>query len=122
MGEKQREPELFMEGGVTTPGKQDGAYHICMSFSPGTSKWNKIEHKMFSYITRNWCGRPLISHEVIINLVANTRTGNGLNIRAELDSGHYEIRKKASDEELQTIKLKHTRFHGDWSYSISTNI
>jgi hypothetical protein len=70
-------------------------------FPPGTSKWNKIEHKMFSYITQNWRGRPLISHEVIINLIANTSTGSGLKIKAELDSGRYETGKKVSDEELQ---------------------
>jgi hypothetical protein len=95
--------------------------YVC-HFPPGTSKWNKIEHKKFSYITQNWHGRPLISHEVIINLIANTRTGKGLSIKAELDSGHYETGKKVSDEELKTIKLRHARFHGDWNYSISPNI
>jgi hypothetical protein len=94
--------------------------YVC-HFPPGTSKWNKIEHKMFSYITRNWRGRPLISHEVIINLIANTRTGNGLNIRAELDSGDYPTGKKISDEELERIKLHHSSFHGDWNYSIFPN-
>jgi hypothetical protein len=91
-------------------------------FPPGTSKWNKIEHKMFSFITQNWRGRPLISHEVIINLIANTSTRSGLKIRAELDAGHYETGKKVSDEELRKIKLKHAPFHGDWNYSISPNV
>jgi hypothetical protein len=90
-------------------------------FPPGTSKWNKIEHKMFSYITQNWRGRPLISHEVIINLIANTSTGSGLRRKAELDSGHYETGKKVSDDELQKIKLKRALFHGDWNYTISPN-
>jgi hypothetical protein len=91
-------------------------------FPPGTSKWNKIEHRMFSYITQNWRGRPLISHEIVINLIANTSTRGGLKIRAELDTGHYETGKKVSDEELKKIKLKHAKFHGDWNYSISPNI
>jgi hypothetical protein len=91
-------------------------------FPPGTSKWNKIEHKMFSYITQNWRGRPLISHEVVINLIANTSTRSGLKIRAELDTGHYETGKKVSDEELEKIKIKHAIFHGDWNYVISPNI
>jgi hypothetical protein len=88
-------------------------------FPPGTSKWNKIEHKMFSYITQNWRGRPLISHEVIIQLIANTKTRNGLRILAGLDSGHYETGKKISDEEMKTIILKQASFHSDWNYSIS---
>jgi hypothetical protein len=95
--------------------------YVC-HFPPGTGKWNKIEHKMFSYITQNWRGRPLISHEVVINLIANTKTRTGLKIRAGLDSGHYETGKKVSDEELEKIKLRHAQFHGDWNYSISPNI
>jgi hypothetical protein len=91
-------------------------------FPPGTSKWNKIEHKMFSYITQNWHGRPLISHEVVINLIANTTAKGGLTIKAALDNGHYETGKKVSDEELKKIKLKHAPFHGDWNYSISPNV
>jgi hypothetical protein len=88
-------------------------------FPPGTSKWNKIEHKMFSCITQNWRGRPLISHEVIIQLIAHTKNRNGLKIRAGLDSGHYETGKKISDEEMEKINLKQSLFHGDWNYSIS---
>jgi hypothetical protein len=95
--------------------------HVC-HFPPGTSKWNKIEHRMFSYITQNWRGRPLISHEVIINLIANTKTRGGLKIMAGLDTGHYETGKKVSDEKLRKIKLKQSSFHGDWNYSISPYI
>ena len=95
--------------------------YVC-HFPPGTSKWNKIEHKMFSYITQNWRGRPLISHEVVINLIANTKTKGGLRIRAELDNGHYETGKKVSDEELEKIKLRKAWFHGDWNYSISPTL
>jgi hypothetical protein len=77
---------------------------------------------MFSYITQNWRGRPLTSHEVVINLIADTSARNGLTIKAELDTGHYETGKKASDEELGRIKIKHAKFHGDWNYSISPSV
>jgi transposase len=87
-------------------------------FPPGTSKWNKIEHRMFSYITQNWRGRPLVSHEVIINLIANTTTKTGLKIKAKLDSGIYQTGQKISDDELGLIKIKVKSFHGDWNYTI----
>jgi hypothetical protein len=88
-------------------------------FPPGTSKWNKIEHRMFSHITQNWRGRPLVSHEVIVNLIAATSTQHGLFIRAELDTGLYPAGIKVSDAELAAIRLKPADFHGDWNYRIS---
>jgi hypothetical protein len=88
-------------------------------FPPGTSKWNKIEHRMFCHITQNWRGRPLVSHEVIINLIANTATQEGLNIQAELDTGAYPTGIKVSDEELAAVNLVPAGFHGDWNYSIA---
>jgi hypothetical protein len=87
-------------------------------FPPGTSKWNKIEHRMFSHITQNWRGRPLISHEVILQLIANTTTKTGLKIYAELDSGYYPIGIKVSDAELAALHLKRADFHGDWNYTL----
>jgi Rhodopirellula transposase DDE domain len=87
-------------------------------FPPGTSKWNKIEHRMFSHITENWRARPLVSHEVIINLIANTKTHTGLRIRAELDAGKYPTGIKVTDAELNALNLKHAAFHGDWNYAI----
>ena len=87
-------------------------------FPPGTSKWNKIEHRMFCHITQNWRGRPLVSHEVIINLIASTTTRSGLKIHAELDNGHYPTGIKVSDEELAAVNLKRADFHGDWNYAI----
>jgi hypothetical protein len=87
-------------------------------FPPGTSKWNKIEHRMFCHITQNWRGRPLISHEVIINLIAATTTQTGLTIQAELDAGHYPTGVKVSDEELAMVNLQPDGFHGDWNYRI----
>jgi transposase len=88
-------------------------------FPPGTSKWNKIEHRMFCHITQNWRGQPLISHEVIVALIANTRTRAGLKIRAELDTARYPTGSKVSDEELAAINLKRHDFHGDWNYTLS---
>lgn len=87
-------------------------------FPPGTSKWNKIEHRMFCHITQNWRGRPLISHEVIVNLIANTATRQGLTIQAELDQRPYPTGTKVSDTELQRVQLKPHKFHGDWNYAI----
>jgi len=91
--------------------------HVC-HFPPGTSKWNKIEHRMFCHITQNWRGRPLVSHEVIINLIANTTTAHGLKIQAELDPATYPLRIKVTDEELDTVNIKRQKFHGNWNYSI----
>lgn len=87
-------------------------------FPPGTSKWNKIEHRMFSHITRNWRGRPLVSHEVIINLIANTTTQTGLKIRAELDTGQYPAGISVTDAELAALNLKRADFHGEWNYTL----
>jgi len=91
--------------------------HVC-HFPPGTSKWNKIEHRMFCHITQNWRGRPLLSHEVIVSLIANTTTAQGLQIHAELDTSNYPTGVKVSDEELAAVNLRQANFHGDWNYSV----
>lgn len=88
-------------------------------FPPGTSKWNKIEHRMFSFITQNWRGKPLVSHQAIVNLIAGTTTCTGLIVKAALDTNHYETKIKVSNAELALLKLKHHEFHGDWNYTIS---
>lgn len=90
-------------------------------FPPGTSKWNKIEHRMFSFISMNWRGKPLISHEVIVNLIANTTNSKGLKIKAELDMNSYETGKKVSDKELKSLRIKKDDFHGEWNYTIIPN-
>jgi hypothetical protein len=87
-------------------------------FPPGTSKWNKIEHRMFSHISMNWRGKPLTSHEVIVNLIANTTTQTGLKIRAALDSNQYPTGIKVSDQELESVRLRKAAFHGEWNYTI----
>lgn len=88
-------------------------------FPPGTSKWNKIEHRMFSYVSINWRGRPLINHETIVNLIANTTTSKGLSIQAELDKTDYPTGIKVSDDEISQLNIKRSSFHGEWNYSIS---
>jgi hypothetical protein len=90
-------------------------------FPPGTSKWNKIEHRLFSFITQNWRGRPLVSHEVIVNLIGSTTTKTGLRVKAKLSRKKYETGIKISNEDFARIKIKPKRFHGDWNYTISTN-
>lgn len=93
------------------------AVSVC-HFPPGTSKWNKIEHRMFSHITKNWRGRPLISHEVVVNLIANTTTEAGLEIQAALDSGEYPIGIKVSDQDMADLNLERHEFHGEWNYTL----
>ena len=87
-------------------------------FPPGTSKWNKIEHRMFAFITQNWRGRPLVSYETIINLIGSTTTTSGLRIKAKLNRKTYAIGVKVSKAELAKVTLKPAKFHGDWNYSI----
>jgi len=90
-------------------------------FPPGTSKWNKIEHRLFSYISLNWRGQPLVTHEVIVNLIAATTTRKGLKVRAELDTAQYQKGIKVTDAEFATIRIARDDFHGDWNYVISPN-
>lgn len=91
---------------------------VVCHFPPGTSKWNKIEHRLFSFITQNWRGRPLDSRETVVNLIANTTTRTGLIVKAALDTHHYQTKIKVSDAELAAIKMTRHRFHGDWNYTI----
>ena len=88
-------------------------------FPPGTSKWNKIEHRMFSRIAQNWRGRPLVSREAVVQSIANTTTRQGLTIRAELDENEYPTGIKVTDEQMAALSLSRDHFHGDWNYTIS---
>ena len=91
-------------------------------FPPGTSKWNKIEHRLFSHITLNWRGRPLVSHDVVVNLIGSTKTKSGLRVKARLDKRKYALGIQVSDEEMEAIKLTRHRFHGDWNYTIKASL
>lgn len=90
---------------------------IC-HFPPGTSKWNKIEHRMFCHITANWRGRPLVSRQVVVNLIGGTTTREGLRIKAALDEKTYTPGIKVSDEELATLRIERDEFHGEWNYRL----
>jgi hypothetical protein len=91
-------------------------------FPPGTSKWNKIEHRMFCHITENWRGKPLVSRAVIVNLIGNTKTRTGLTINAELDENTYPTGITVSDEALAAVRIKRDKFHGDWNYTIRPSV
>lgn len=91
--------------------------HVC-HFPPGTSKWNKIEHRMFSYISQNWRGKPLITRETVVQLIGNTRTEKGLEIQAVLDENTYQLGREVSDKEMAAIKIEKNTFHPDWNYTI----
>jgi hypothetical protein len=86
---------------------------------PGTSKWNKIEHRLFSFISQNWRGRPLLTHATIVKLIANTRTTAGLTVRCILDQRRYPKEVKITDDQMAAIRLRPDSFHGDWNYSIA---
>jgi transposase len=90
-------------------------------FPPGTSKWNKIEHRLFSFISQNWRGKPLVSHEVIVNLIAATTTTTGLRVRSRLDTKSYPSGLKVSREEIEAVNLHPDPFHGEWNYTILPN-
>jgi hypothetical protein len=87
-------------------------------FPPGTSKWNKIEHRLFSFITQNWRGKPLVTVQAIVELVGNTRTTKGLTVKAALDPNEYPTGKKVTDEELNQVQIQRHKFHGEWNYTI----
>jgi hypothetical protein len=91
---------------------------VVCHFPPGTSKWNKIEHRLFSFITQNWRGRPLVDRQTVVSLIASTTTRSGLTVKAALDTNHYETAIKVSDAELARLRLKRHPFHGDWNYTI----
>ena len=93
------------------------AVNVC-HFPPGTSKWNKIEHRMFNYISENWRGRPLISREAVVELIAATKTTKGLEIRAMLDENIYEKGIQITDEQMARVNIVAADFHGEWNYKI----
>ena len=87
-------------------------------YPPGTSKWNKIEHRLFSYISMNWRGEPLVSYETIVNLIGSTRTRSGLKVKAMLDTREYETGKEVPREKIDALALTRHTFHPDWNYTL----
>jgi hypothetical protein len=98
---------------------ETGLEIVVCHFPPGTSKWNKIEHRLFSFVSQNWRGKPLVSHETIVNLIAATTTKTGLKVTCELDRGVYPTGIKVSKKEMEGINLRRDVFHGEWNYAIS---
>jgi hypothetical protein len=88
------------------------------NFPPGTSKWNKVEHRLFSFISSNWRGEPLTDYATVVNLISKTTTTTGLKVSCRLDRRRYPIGRKVSDKEWRTINLLRDDFHGDWNYII----
>ena len=104
---------------LQTFSNQTGLTISVSHFPPGTSKWNKIEHRMFSQITKNWRGKPLISYHTVINLIGATKTTKGLTIKVNLDQAKYQKGLKVSDKEMDMINIDKNDFHGEWNYTIS---
>ena len=100
---------------------ETGLFLVICHFPPGTSKWNKIEHRLFSFITQNWRGKPLRNLATIVSLIANTRTSSGLTVRCRVDKNRYPLGVKVSDDQMAKINLKNQEFHGEWNYTISPN-
>jgi hypothetical protein len=97
---------------------ETGLTLIVCHFPPGTSKWNKIEHRLFSFITQNWRGRPLMSRQTIVNLIASTTTRTGLTVNAALDENKYMLKIKVSDDEMAALAITRHGFHGEWNYTL----
>ena len=89
---------------------------------PGTSKWNKIEHRLFSFISMNWRAKPLVSYQVIIDLISSTTTKTGLKVHCELDPNEYPKGVTVSDEEMAALNIERDAFHGEWNYTLKPTI
>ena len=117
---QQRVASAAVETGVAEKLADETGLEISVChFPPGTSKWNRIEHRLFSFITKNWRGKPLVSHEVIVNLIAATTTRNGLRVQSQLDTGKYPKGIKVGKQEFAAIQLRPDTFHGEWNYTIA---
>lgn len=91
-------------------------------FPPGTSKWNKVEHRLFSFISRNWRGEPLTSYETIVKLISSTVTKTGLKVHCQLDTNKYPLKRKGTAKEIKSMRLFQSTFHGEWNYEIRPRI
>jgi Rhodopirellula transposase DDE domain len=117
-GSRNRLWKVSLQGLADETGLEIAVCH----FPPGTSKWNKIEHRMFCHITENWRGRPLVSRAVVVNLIGSTRTRTGLRVQAELDTNAYAKGIKVTDREMESVRLRKDKFHGEWNYTISPHL
>jgi hypothetical protein len=113
-GRRSRLWKVELQGLADASGLRISVCH----FPPGTSKWNKIEHRMFCHLTENWRGRPLVSREVVVNLIGHTTTKTGLAIRSVLDEGSYPTGRAVSDEQMEGLSIRRDKFHGEWNYTL----
>ena len=113
-GNRQRAWKLHLQALSDETGM---AITVC-HYPPGTSKWNKIEHRLFSFISLNWKGKPLVNYETVINLIGGTRTRTGLKVKAVLDINQYETGVEISDEDIDRLSLKRHKLHPDWNYTL----
>jgi transposase len=113
-GYRSRLWKLELQGFANTLGFPISVCH----FPPGTSKWNKIEHRLFSFISSNWRGQPLVDYETIVGLISNTKTSTGLSVTCRLDRRKYKTGRKVTDAEIQRVRMKPDSFHGEWNYTI----
>ena len=118
---QQRVAAATVEIGIAEVGRSNRLGISVCHFPPGTSKWNKIEHRLFSFISSNWRGEPLRDYETIVNLIARTTTAKGLKVTCRLDRRKYPTGRKVTDEEMEQINVERNKFHGDWNYVIKPN-
>ena len=111
-----------LEDGLQKLADEIGLRITVSHFPPGTSKWNKIEHRMFCHISKNWRGRPLLTHDVVVNLIASTTTHTGLTIKAKLDKRSYPTGNVVTDADFDALNIKLAEFHGDWNYVLAPSV
>ena len=121
LGRQQRLTGQALEAGVAEVADETALHISVRHLPPGTSKWNKIEHRLFSFISQNWRGKPLVSHEVIVNLISATTTQTGLKVRAELDTNSYPPGARVSKKQIEEDRYSSHSFHGEWNYTIRPN-
>jgi len=109
------------KAGLAALAQETGLDVTCCHFPPGTSKWNKIEHRLFSFISMNWRGQPLVSYETVVNLIGGTRTRSGLKVKALLDTRDYETGQEVSTKQMGELHLRGHSFHPDWNYTLLPN-
>ena len=114
---QQRRASAPVEARATTLADEPGLSITVCHLPPGTSKWNKIEHRLFAFITQNWRGKPLVSHQVIVQLIATTTTDTGLTVTCRLDDNTYQKGIKVSDAEMAALNIRPANFHGEWNYT-----
>jgi hypothetical protein len=107
------------KAGLAALAQETGLEITCCHFPPGTSKWNKIEHRLFSQITLNWRGRPLTSHQVIVDLIGNTTTATGLTVHCVLDTGQYPTGIRYTKKDVDALPIARHEFHPEWNYTVS---